>query len=240
MHPESTKEQYLTKSGEEKIVRCFQLIDPNVDLAEVWLKEEPEEDDEQGLLNNNDTPLDMPMIMYALRLIHESGPNGITQNELSTRMGTNRLNARSVCRCLVRRKGVTFFLDNQGRQRITKFISKSFVKSSQIQKVFDECEIFSANKIANKSLIADEDKKRKRNLDDEDDGEDLKSKVRRIKEAVAGSSELKKKQSEKEDCSEKVVSYDDNQITTIIERIYEIPGLKLDMTNALDHGKLFF
>lgn len=235
MHPDSTKEQYLTKSGEEKIVRCFQLIDPNVDLAEVWLKEEPEDDDEQGLLNNNNTPLDMPMIMHALRLIHESGPSGITQNELSTRMGTNRLNARSVCRCLVRRKGVTFFLDNQGRQRITKFISKSCVKSSQIQKVFDECEIFSANKIANKSLIADEDKKRKRNLDD--DGEDLKSNVKRIKEAVAESSKLENKKSEKENCSEKVVSYDDNQITTIIERIYEIPGLKLDMTNTLDHGK---
>lgn len=139
----------MCKNGSDKIVRCFQLIDLNIDINEVWTKEEIEDDDEHGLLNNKNTPLDMPLMMYGLKIITDAGAPGITQNELSTKLGQNRLNARSICRNLVRKKCVAFFMDNIGRQRVTKFMSKHFVKQSAIQQVFSEHNILKSNKPCN-------------------------------------------------------------------------------------------
>lgn len=64
--------------------------------------------------------LDVPIMTQAFNAVDESGPNGLTQVELSKKLGMTKLQARTLCRNLLRRNLVSTFMNDVGRQRFFK------------------------------------------------------------------------------------------------------------------------
>lgn len=66
--------------------------------------------------------LDVPIMTQAFNAVDESGPNGLTQVELSKKLGMTKLQARTLCRNLLRRNLVSTFMNDVGRQRFYKYV----------------------------------------------------------------------------------------------------------------------
>ncbi|XP_050083732.1 general transcription factor 3C polypeptide 1 [Anopheles aquasalis] len=124
LYPDAPASLWMSKKGEEKSVRVMRLVDPNTDVYEVWCRDGIEEDAREGFLAPADSSalyVDKPLLRLAYEVIGKSGTSGISQSELATTLGLDRLNARSIVRNLVRMKVVQSQSFNEGRQRTAKF-----------------------------------------------------------------------------------------------------------------------
>ncbi|CAI9600526.1 unnamed protein product [Staurois parvus] len=129
-------EHCKTKRGTDIMVRCIKLI------KEYKRKKDDEEDEDDEDLKSASVPIDIiyekDMLTQTYELIENQGTNGISQREIRLAMNVGKLEARMLCRLLERNKLIKGFMEDEGRQRTTKFISYVFVEESELRKQFLE------------------------------------------------------------------------------------------------------
>ncbi|NXG68889.1 TF3C1 factor, partial [Baryphthengus martii] len=127
---------YKTKKGTDVMVRCLKL------LKEFRKKmEDYHDDDEEEIITKAVQPVDIvcerDMLTQAYELIESRGTKGISQAELRLAMNVGKLEARMLCRLLERYKVVKGFMEDEGRQRTTKYISYIFAEESDLNRQFE-------------------------------------------------------------------------------------------------------
>ncbi|KAM9372419.1 general transcription factor 3C polypeptide 1 [Phaethornis superciliosus] len=128
---------YKTKKGTDVMVRCLKL------LKEFRKKMEDyhDDDDDEEIITKAVQPVDIvcerDMLTQAYQLIESRGTKGISQAELRLAMNVGKLEARMLCRLLDRYKVVKGFMEDEGRQRTTKYISYIFAEESDLNRQFE-------------------------------------------------------------------------------------------------------
>ncbi|NXA09623.1 TF3C1 factor, partial [Sapayoa aenigma] len=127
---------YKTKKGTDVMVRCLKL------LKEFRKKmEDYHDDDEEEIITKAVQPVDIvcerDMLTQAYELIESRGTKGISQAEIRLAMNVGKLEARMLCRLLVRYKVVKGFMEDEGRQRTTKYVSHIFAEESDLNRQFE-------------------------------------------------------------------------------------------------------
>ncbi|NXI56567.1 TF3C1 factor, partial [Chloroceryle aenea] len=127
---------YKTKKGTDVMVRCLKL------LKEFRKKmEDYHDDDEEEIITKAVQPVDTvcerDMLTQAYELIESRGTKGISQAEIRLAMNVGKLEARMLCRLLERYKVVKGFMEDEGRQRTTKYISYIFAEESDLNRQFE-------------------------------------------------------------------------------------------------------
>uniref|UniRef100_A0A8C3V3L1 General transcription factor IIIC subunit 1 n=1 Tax=Catharus ustulatus TaxID=91951 RepID=A0A8C3V3L1_CATUS len=126
---------YKTKKGTDVMVRCLKL------LKEFRKKMEDYHDDDEEIITKVVQPVDIvcerDMLTQAYQLIESRGTKGISQAELRLAMNVGKLEARMLCRLLERYKVVKGFMEDEGRQRTTKYISYIFAEQSDLKRQFE-------------------------------------------------------------------------------------------------------
>ncbi|NXT27371.1 TF3C1 factor, partial [Syrrhaptes paradoxus] len=134
IHPDGGP--YKTKKGTDVMVRCLKLI------KEFRKKmEDYHDDDEEEIITKAVQPVDIvcerDMLTQAYELIESRGTKGISQAEIRLAMNVGKLEARMLCRLLDRYKVVKGFMEDEGRQRTTKYISYIFAEESDLNRQFE-------------------------------------------------------------------------------------------------------
>ncbi|KFW07231.1 General transcription factor 3C polypeptide 1, partial [Fulmarus glacialis] len=138
---------YKTKKGTDVMVRCLKL------LKEFRKKmEDYHDDDEEEIITKAVQPVDIvcerDMLTQAYQLsryflvflsetVESRGTKGISQAEIRLAMNVGKLEARMLCRLLERYKVVKGFMEDEGRQRTTKYISYIFAEESDLNRQFE-------------------------------------------------------------------------------------------------------
>lgn len=138
IYPNATEVEWKQKhTDKEKVIRILQIIDPKMDIKDIWAKYEDvyEDDDEDktGFLDEGNRLLDRPMLSQAYRAVEKAGVEGLSQVQIGMELGVTKLQARTMCRNLMKAKVVDMYLQDIGRQRVTRFIAKKFVGKLGIQ-----------------------------------------------------------------------------------------------------------
>lgn len=60
------------------------------------------------------------MLSQAYRAIEKAGVEGLSQVQIGTELGVTKLQARAMCRNLMKAKIVDMYLQDIGRQRVTR------------------------------------------------------------------------------------------------------------------------
>jgi predicted transcriptional regulator len=71
-------------------------------------------------MNTSELLLDRPILMQAFNVVENAGPEGLSQMELSIKMGVSKLQARTLCRNLQKKGVVSTFMNDVGRQRVCR------------------------------------------------------------------------------------------------------------------------
>lgn len=99
-------------------MRVFRLRDPNLDVRTMWTQEADDDgSDNEGTLDQSFLRLDISLKEQAYRFIEETKQTGMTQKELSKKLGLSKLNGRVVIRMLERSGMLTKYMNDAGRQR---------------------------------------------------------------------------------------------------------------------------
>ncbi|KFO10169.1 General transcription factor 3C polypeptide 1, partial [Balearica regulorum gibbericeps] len=141
---------YKTKKGTDVMVRCLKL------LKEFRKKmEDYHDDDEEEIITKAVQPVDIvcerDMLTQAYELnyfseiflfflsetVESRGTKGISQAEIRLAMNVGKLEARMLCRLLERYKVVKGFMEDEGRQRTTKYVSYIFAEESDLNRQFE-------------------------------------------------------------------------------------------------------
>lgn len=85
------------------------------------------EDDEEsyggsGILKDRVQDHNSPLLMQSYRCIERSGPEGMKQKELAEQLGLNQLDARCVCRSLVRFRLVDLVVKDVAKNRVFVYV----------------------------------------------------------------------------------------------------------------------
>ncbi|KAG9262891.1 general transcription factor 3C polypeptide 1 [Astyanax mexicanus] len=134
---------FKTKKGTDIRVRCLKLLKP-------YTRKMIEEDDED---ENNDEEGDGPVkrnvqiqardverdfLSQAYEMVVAAGSRGISQTALRGMLNVGKLESRMICRILERNNMIKGFMEDEGRQRTTKYISKLFVEKSKLNLQFNK------------------------------------------------------------------------------------------------------
>ncbi|KAM9305566.1 general transcription factor 3C polypeptide 1 [Gastrophryne carolinensis] len=129
-------EHCKTKRGTDIMVRCVKLV------KEYKRKDEEEDEEDDEDVKTASLPVDLiyekDMLTQTYELIESQGTKGISQREIRIAMNVGKLEARMLCRLLQRFMLIKGFMEDEGRQRTTKFISHVFVEESELRKQFLE------------------------------------------------------------------------------------------------------
>lgn len=177
IYPDAPRELWKHKgSDKEKTLRVVRLVNPNCSVKDEWVKEEEVEEEEEGIgyVDESTRMLDVPLMTQAFNAVDASGPNGLTQLELSKRLGMTKLQARTLCRNLLRKNLVSTFMHDVGRQRYFRYCSKRFDLSGHLSQEFHK----ERDKML--SLLSSKPNEKKRKV--EDDEHEQNEKRRRIEE----------------------------------------------------------
>ncbi|NXY06078.1 TF3C1 factor, partial [Pteruthius melanotis] len=124
---------YKTKKGTDVMVRCLKLLKE--------FRKKMEDDDDEEIITKVVQPVDIvcerDMLTQAYQLIESRGTKGISQAEIRLAMNVGKLEARMLCRLLDRYKVVKGFMEDEGRQRTTKYISYIFAEESDLKRQFE-------------------------------------------------------------------------------------------------------
>ncbi|KAG5278251.1 hypothetical protein AALO_G00096870 [Alosa alosa] len=123
-----------SKKGTDIMVRCLKLLKPYGKKKEDDDDEDNDDDDNDGrnvIAEGRDVEKDVAS--YAYEIVVNAGTKGISQSELRKRLNIGKLEGRMICRLLDRNDMIKGFMEDEGRQRTTKYISKQFVEQSEAQ-----------------------------------------------------------------------------------------------------------
>eukprot|EP00092_Neocalanus_flemingeri_P000749 GFUD01000793.1.p1 GENE.GFUD01000793.1~~GFUD01000793.1.p1 ORF type:complete len:1909 (+),score=561.12 GFUD01000793.1:540-5729(+) len=79
-----------------------------------------------GVLDQSGWLLDRTMMWQAYAKVEEAGAEGLSQQQLGQKLGQGKLEARTICRNLLRRDLVVTVMKDIGRQRVTNFVAKKW------------------------------------------------------------------------------------------------------------------
>ncbi|XP_046898267.1 general transcription factor 3C polypeptide 1-like [Hypomesus transpacificus] len=132
----------LTTRGSRSMVRGLKLLKPYV-RKEVLVEEDDDDDDEDGTGNRKSLPskgrvMESDLISQAYGIVLSSGTKGLSQSALRSRMGVGQLESRMICRLLQRNNVIQGFMEDEGRQRTTKYISHRYVSQSHLLQQFTQ------------------------------------------------------------------------------------------------------
>ncbi|KAM4631775.1 general transcription factor 3C polypeptide 1 [Discoglossus pictus] len=130
-------EHLKTKKGHDIMVRCLKLI-KEYKRKEDEFDEEEDEDASKTPIFTVEQIYEKDMLTQTYELIENRGTKGISQREIQKAMNIGKLEARMLCRLLERYKLIKGFMEDEGRQRTTKFISHVFVEESDIRRQYLE------------------------------------------------------------------------------------------------------
>ncbi|XP_014204050.1 general transcription factor 3C polypeptide 1 isoform X2 [Copidosoma floridanum] len=140
-YPNCLEKDWQTKSktGKERIVKLVTLANPNIDVNDLWRSEEiKEEENDHCILDVRNQKLNVPFLRQAYDVIEASGCKGISQMELASILGLTKLISRTIVRNLVKTKVVSTYIDDIGRQRTTKFVSRKWDEKNTYKKQMEE------------------------------------------------------------------------------------------------------
>ncbi|KAG8432890.1 hypothetical protein GDO86_017230 [Hymenochirus boettgeri] len=127
-------ENCKTKRGTDIKIRCIKLIKE--------YKKKMDDSDEDEDMKTHITPVDIiyekDLLTQTYELIESRGTKGISQTEIRMAINVGKLEARMLCRLLERNMLIKGFMEDEGRQRTTKFISHVFVEESDLRRQFLE------------------------------------------------------------------------------------------------------
>ncbi|XP_061455573.1 general transcription factor 3C polypeptide 1 [Rhineura floridana] len=135
VHPDGGP--FKTKKGTDVMVRCLKLV------KEFRKKmDDYHDDDDEEMITKAVQPVDIvyekDMLTQAYELIESWGTKGISQAELRAAMNVGKLEARMLCRLLERYKAIKGFMEDEGRQRTTKYITCTFAGESDLSRQFEQ------------------------------------------------------------------------------------------------------
>ncbi|XP_032825998.2 general transcription factor 3C polypeptide 1 isoform X2 [Petromyzon marinus] len=113
--------------GNDVMVRSLQLVRA---FGEAEVEVEKEETPIQRPVRPQGLVLQRDMLTQALDLVRRHGTGGISHSELCLELNVGKLEGRMLCRTLCRRGLVKDIMEDEGRQRTTKYIAQQFVKTS--------------------------------------------------------------------------------------------------------------
>ncbi|CAM9648948.1 unnamed protein product [Lampetra fluviatilis] len=113
--------------GNDVMVRSLQLVRA---FGEAEAEVEKEETPIQRPVRPQGLVLQRDMLTQALDLVRRHGTGGISHSELCLELNVGKLEGRMLCRTLCRRGLVKDIMEDEGRQRTTKYIAQQFVKTS--------------------------------------------------------------------------------------------------------------
>ncbi|XP_029998017.1 general transcription factor 3C polypeptide 1 isoform X2 [Sphaeramia orbicularis] len=143
-----------TKRGDKLLVRCLKMVKPysKKGVADDDDDDDDEDDDESGARRGPFTPegriMERDVLSQAYDIIVASGTKGIAMRALGCKMNVGKLESRMICRKLEREGVIKGFMEDVGRQRITKFISHKCVGVS------DKLQLFAKEQERNKLLCS--------------------------------------------------------------------------------------
>ncbi|KAM6166644.1 general transcription factor 3C polypeptide 1 isoform 2-T2 [Erethizon dorsatum] len=126
-----------TKKGTDVMVRCLKLLKEFKKKVE---DDHDDDDDDEEVISKGVPPVDIvyerDMLTQTYDLIERRGTKGISQAEIRVAMNVGKLEARMLCRLLQRFKVVKGFMEDEGRQRTTKYISCVFAEESDLSRQY--------------------------------------------------------------------------------------------------------
>uniref|UniRef100_H3CS41 Uncharacterized protein n=1 Tax=Tetraodon nigroviridis TaxID=99883 RepID=H3CS41_TETNG len=141
------------KKGHKVLVRCLRLLKPysKKSIAEDDTDEDNDDEDEDYAEAGRALPaegriMEQDMLSQAYHLVLSCGSKGIAQSGIKCRMNIGKLEARTICRRLEREGVIKGFMEDEGRQRTTKFISHKWASGS------DQLQLFVKEQERNKLL----------------------------------------------------------------------------------------
>ncbi|XP_054635319.1 general transcription factor 3C polypeptide 1-like [Dunckerocampus dactyliophorus] len=135
----------VNSRGNKVMVRCVKLLKSYAGGKHASVEDENEdeddEEDESSASKRRGWPpvgriMENDLMLQAYRLILSSGADGIPQSGISSRMNIGNLEARMLWRKMERDGVIKGFMVDEGRQRITKFISHRCVGASDHLQLF--------------------------------------------------------------------------------------------------------
>ncbi|XP_006859958.1 PREDICTED: general transcription factor 3C polypeptide 1 [Chrysochloris asiatica] len=135
IHPE--RGPCKTKKGTDVMVRCLKLLKEFNRRYE----DDQDDDDDEDVISKAvplvDIVFERDMLTQTYELIERRGTKGISQAEIRVAMNVGKLEARMLCRLLQRFKVVKGFMEDEGRQRTTKYISCVFAEESDLSRQYE-------------------------------------------------------------------------------------------------------
>ncbi|XP_076636938.1 general transcription factor 3C polypeptide 1 [Colletes latitarsis] len=140
LYPNAKPTEWQQKNDptKEKKIKVVQLLHPNIDIIEAWTKDDAQEEDELHELNISSHKYGIPYLKQANIVIEASGSEGVCQGSLAKVMGLTKLQSRTILRNIVKRDIVATYMNDIGRQRLTKYVSKRLEEDSKLSKQFQE------------------------------------------------------------------------------------------------------
>lgn len=122
LHPDATEDQYLLKNKGHRTVVTVKLVDPSIDIFQLWHTEDDDEThgDGEGFLDLSNQKLNRPLVHQVWQKMAETGKEGLSQHEVGKFFGLSKLNARSILRNMQRTRNIQFYMKDEGRQRVSK------------------------------------------------------------------------------------------------------------------------
>ncbi|CAN9510592.1 unnamed protein product [Ophioblennius macclurei] len=129
----------LNKNGNKVKVRCIKLLKPYVKKGVTDTYDDDDEDEEVDRSRELPTEgrlLEMDYLSQAYGVVLSCGTRGISQRSIGLSLNASRLDSRQVCRKMERIGVIKGFMEDEGRQRTTKFISHRCVGVSDRLQLF--------------------------------------------------------------------------------------------------------
>ncbi|XP_036268902.1 general transcription factor 3C polypeptide 1 isoform X1 [Pipistrellus kuhlii] len=137
IHPECGP--FKTKKGTDVMVRCLKLLKEF--RRKIEDDHDQDDDEDEEVISKAVPPVDIvyerDMLTQTYELIERRGTKGISQAEIRVAMNVGKLEARMLCRLLQRFKAVKGFMEDEGRQRTTKYISCAFAEESDLSRQYE-------------------------------------------------------------------------------------------------------
>uniref|UniRef100_A0A3B4WXI4 Ral transcription factor IIIC subunit 1 n=1 Tax=Seriola lalandi dorsalis TaxID=1841481 RepID=A0A3B4WXI4_SERLL len=117
-----------TKKGNKVLVRCLRLLKPysRKGVTDDDDDDEDEEDDSgarRGAFPQEPRIMEKDVLSQAYHIVLSSGTKGIPKTGIGYKMNVGKLESRMLCRRLEREGLIKGFMEDEGRQRTTKYIS---------------------------------------------------------------------------------------------------------------------
>uniref|UniRef100_A0A3B3YCK2 Uncharacterized protein n=1 Tax=Poecilia mexicana TaxID=48701 RepID=A0A3B3YCK2_9TELE len=124
------------KQGCSKVlIRCIKLLKPYGKKTPADSDDDDEDDDDYAeggggggrrVLPSEGRIMERDFMSQAYHIILSSGTKGVPHREIGLRMNVGRLESRMICRKMDRDGVIKSFMEDEGRQRTTKFITRHF------------------------------------------------------------------------------------------------------------------